>query len=45
MLQPTKIVQGRSDRIHFMAPSPVRAILRSITYPGIAKAMAEQWGN
>lgn len=27
-----------------LAPSPERSKLRSITYPGIAKAMAEQWG-
>lgn len=27
-----------------LSPSPERAKLRSATYPGIAKAMAEQWG-
>jgi len=27
-----------------LGPSPERAMLRSKTYPGIAKAMAEQWG-
>jgi len=27
-----------------LGPSPQRAKLRSLTYPGIAKAMAEQWG-
>jgi hypothetical protein len=28
-----------------MPPGPDRWKLRSLTYPGIAKAMAEQWGN
>ncbi len=44
-LKPTKIVDGRENRIHRMAPSENRSMLRSVTYPGIAKAMAEQWGN
>lgn len=42
-LQPTDIVEGREARIHKMPPSPDRAKLRSITYKGIAKAMAKQW--
>ncbi len=28
-----------------LSPSPDRAFLRSITYPGIADAMADQWGS
>lgn len=28
-----------------LGPSPERAAVRAVTYPGIAKAMAEQWGN
>lgn len=44
-LQPTKIVPGRKPRIHHMPPSKDRSILRSKTYPGIAKAMAEQWAG
>lgn len=28
-----------------LGPSPDRAKLRSLTYPGIAAAMAEQWGD
>lgn len=32
------------NRIHYMPPSEDRAKLRSRTYPGIAKAMAQQWG-
>lgn len=43
-LAPTNIVDGRSDRIHKMPPSPDRWKLRSTTYQGIADAMAEQWG-
>lgn len=43
-LKPTKIVEGRKDRIHKLPPSPDRWKLRSITYKGIAEAMAEQWG-
>ena len=45
-LQPTKIVEGRDNRIHMMPPSADRGKLRSMTYPGIAEAMANQWpGN
>lgn len=32
------------ERVHHMPPSPERSMMRSKTYPGIAKAMAEQWG-
>lgn len=41
----TNIVEGREARIHKLPPSKDRAKLRSKTYPGIAKAMAEQWGK
>ena len=44
-LVPTQIVGGRDNRIHRMPPSADRWKLRSATYPGIAKAMADQWGN
>lgn len=44
-LVPTNIVEGREARVHKMAPGPNRARDRARTYPGIAKAMAEQWGN
>lgn len=44
MLKPTEIVDGREQRIWKMAPSENRAKLRSKTFPGIAKAMADQWG-
>lgn len=43
-LIPTNIVEGREQRIFKMAPGPNRARDRSRTYPGIAKAMADQWG-
>jgi hypothetical protein len=44
-LTPTNVVEGREARIHRMSPSPNRARLRSITYEGIAAAMAQQWGS
>jgi hypothetical protein len=44
-LQPSNIVSGREQRIWKMPPSEERAKLRSKTYEGIAKAMAEQWGK
>jgi len=44
-LQPTNIVEGREQRIWKLPPSKDRWKLRSITYQGIADAMAEQWGN
>lgn len=43
-LTPTKIVEGRVARVHRMAPGPVRWKERSRTLPGIAAAMAQQWG-
>lgn len=43
-LIPTNIVDGRENKIHKMAPSKDRWKKRSITYIGIANAMAEQWG-
>lgn len=44
-LKPTNEVDGRHGRIHRMPPGPERGYLRSITYQGIADAMAEQWGG
>lgn len=43
-LKHTNIVNEREQRIWKMPPSKNRAKIRSKTYPGIAKAMAEQWG-
>ena len=31
------------QRLHWLSPSPMRGYLRSITYKGIADAMAAQW--
>jgi hypothetical protein len=45
LLIPTNQVKGREARIHKMPPSEDRWKLRSLTYQGIADAMAEQWGN
>ncbi len=44
LLQPTDIVEGRSPRVHYASPGPDRWKERSRTLPGIARAMAEQWG-
>jgi len=44
LLRPTRVVSGREARVHRMAPGPDRWRERSRTYPGIAKAMAKQWG-
>ena len=43
-LEPTNIVEGREQRIWKMHKGPTRALERSKTFPGIAKAMADQWG-
>ena len=37
--------KNKRERLHYLPPSPERAKLRSKTFPGIAKAMAEQWGG
>jgi hypothetical protein len=44
-LTPTDIVDGREPRIHHMSPGPDRAKERSRFFPGIADAMADQWGG
>lgn len=44
-LQPTDIVDGREQRIWRMPPGPDRWRERSRTFPGIAAAMADQWGD
>jgi site-specific DNA-cytosine methylase len=43
-LTATNIVAGREGRVWKLPPSPDRWKLRSATYPGVAKAMADQWG-
>ena len=52
-LEPTDDVREQMEglpenvkhRVHYMPPSAERGKLRSRTYPGIAKAMADQWGH
>ncbi len=45
LLKPSNIVGGRETRVHHESPGPDHWKNRSRTYPGIAKAMAEQWTN
>lgn len=40
-----KLPKKERERTHYMSPSKRRGLERSRTYIGIAKAMAEQWGN
>lgn len=44
-LMPTNIVEGREGRVWKEPPSADRWKRRSLTYQGIADAMAEQWGS
>ena len=44
-LEPDNIVEGRRPVVHHEPPGPERWKNRSRTYPGIARAMAEQWGG
>jgi hypothetical protein len=44
-LKSTNIVEGREQRIWKLPPGPERQKLRSRTFPGIAKAIAKQWGK
>ena len=43
-LTPTEVVSGRHPRSYYVSPSPDRWKERSRTLPGVAAAMAEQWG-
>lgn len=43
-LMPTNVVEGRVGRVHHESPGIDRWKRRSMTYVGIADAMAEQWG-
>jgi len=45
LLVPTDIVDGRQPRVHYASPGPDRWKERSRTLPGIAAAMAAQWGS
>ncbi|MFZ5699935.1 MAG: hypothetical protein ACOY4P_01115 [Pseudomonadota bacterium] len=44
-LKPTLVVEGREARVHRMSPGPERWKERSRFFPGIAEAMADQWGG
>jgi hypothetical protein len=44
-LVPTDVVAGRAPRVHHASPGPDRWKERSRTLPGIAAAMADQWGG
>lgn len=44
-LVPTNIVEGRTPRVHHESPGPDRWKNRSRTVEGLARAMADQWGN
>lgn len=45
VLRPSNIVEGREPRVHKMPPGPDRWKERSRTFPGVAAAMADQWGD
>lgn len=45
LLKPTCIVEGREARVHHEPPSATRWMERSRTNPGLAEAMADQWGK
>ena len=44
VLKSTEIVSGRVPRVHYASPGPDRWKERSRTLPGMALAMADQWG-
>lgn len=44
-LRPTDVVEGREARIWRLPPTADRWKLRSVTFSGIADAMAAQWGG
>lgn len=44
LLTPSNIVEGRKPRVHRLPPSADRWKIRSMTYQGVADAMADQWG-
>lgn len=44
-LTPTDIVEGREQRVAKMPPGANRWKERSRFFPGVAKAMADQWGT
>lgn len=45
LLEPTEVVEGREGRIWKLPPTADRWKLRSMTFPGIAQAMSQQWSH
>lgn len=45
LLRPTRIVDGRMPRVWALGETKGRPRMRSLTYPGLASAMARQWGT
>ena len=43
--QMMRLPDNQRQRLHYLPPSPDREKLRSKTFPGIAGAMAQQWGS
>jgi len=39
-----ELPKNQRERLHYLPPSADRWKLRSVTYQGIANAMAQQWG-
>ena len=44
-LEMSQLPKCKRERNHYISPGPERAKLRSKTFPGIARAMAEQWAG
>jgi len=40
-----QLPKNKRQRIHYLPPSADRWKIRSTTFPGLAEAMAMQWGN
>lgn len=43
--QMNDLPKSQTDRIHRASPGADRWKIRSLTFPGVARAMAEQWGS
>jgi hypothetical protein len=41
----TKPAAAAVQNVHNQSPGPARSILRSMFFPGVARAMADQWGR
>tara|TARA_R100000654_G_scaffold17587_1_gene36689 strand:- start:70 stop:648 length:579 start_codon:yes stop_codon:yes gene_type:complete len=44
VLDISNLPDNQRQRLHYLPPSKDRWKLRSLTFPGIARAMADQWG-